>query len=71
MRTLIDLPEEQVRGLDKLASDDGVSRAELVRRAIAKYLGEREHARDASAFGLLKDREIDGLALQRRLREDR
>lgn len=70
MRTLVDLPEEQVKGLDDLASSEGISRAELVRRAVARYLDEKKRPK-TSAFGLLKGREVDGLALQKSLREDR
>jgi metal-responsive CopG/Arc/MetJ family transcriptional regulator len=69
MRTLVDLPEEQIKSLDKLADGEGISRAEAIRRAVARYLGEKQKPK-SSAFGLLKGREVDGLALQKNLRED-
>lgn len=70
MRTLVDIPEEQIRGLDQLATNEGISRAEAIRRAVANFLTEKGR-RKVSAFGLLKGREIDGLQLQRESRQDR
>jgi metal-responsive CopG/Arc/MetJ family transcriptional regulator len=70
MRILVDLPEDQLKDLDQLAVGDGISRAEAIRRAVARYLGEKAKPKP-TAFGLLKGREVDGLALQRALREDR
>jgi metal-responsive CopG/Arc/MetJ family transcriptional regulator len=70
MRTLVDLREEQVKGLDKVANVEGISRAEAIRRAVEQYLHVKSTAKK-SAFGLLKGREIDGLQLQRESRQDR
>lgn len=70
MRTLVDLPEEQIKGLDTLAAAIDTSRAELVRRAIAAFLQEQLKPK-APVFGILKGQEVDGLALQKKLREDR
>lgn len=76
MRTIVDLPEDQLAALDAWRAARGVSRAEAVRRAVAKLLdtdGAREEALDA-AWGLWKGRAVDGLAAQERLRgewEDR
>lgn len=35
------IPTEHIKKLDKLASDDGVSRAEMIRRAVAEFLAAR------------------------------
>ena len=70
MRTIIDLPEEQIKNLDRLADGERISRAEAIRRAIAKYLDEKLKPK-VSAFGLWKDKGIDGLKFQREIREDR
>jgi len=37
MRTLIDLPEDDMKWLDAKAAEDGRSRASLVREAVASY----------------------------------
>ncbi len=72
MRTIIDLPEDLVARLDRLRRQAGVSRAELVRRAVRHYL---EHVSGTTArippgkvFGLWQGRGVDGLAYQERIR---
>jgi metal-responsive CopG/Arc/MetJ family transcriptional regulator len=70
MRTLIDIPDDQVAELAEIAKRDKVSRASLVRKAISDLLDlRRRTTTDAfeAAFGLRPDME-DGLAYQERLR---
>ena len=70
MRTIIELPEEQVRQLADVCRREGVSRAEVIRRAVADYLHAR-HLRDRDdAFGIWQDRHLDGLRYERRLRRE-
>ena len=72
MRTIIDLPPDQLLALDAWRLSLGLSRAEAVRRAVSKLLeAERSQASalDAS-FGLLKGRVEDGLVVQERLRAE-
>jgi metal-responsive CopG/Arc/MetJ family transcriptional regulator len=68
MRTLIDIPDDDIGLLKKLSKASSVSRAELVRRAIAQYLATHRLAHKADAFGLWADRREDGLAYQKRVR---
>jgi metal-responsive CopG/Arc/MetJ family transcriptional regulator len=70
MRTIIDLPEEQLSALDAWRLARGVSRAEAVRRAVARLLDDElaRRAAVAAAFGLWKGR--DGLVDQERLRAE-
>jgi predicted transcriptional regulator len=59
--------------LAKIAEAENVSRAALVRRAIADLLkARRANKSDAidAALGLWSDREEDGLAYQERLRSE-
>lgn len=70
MRTIISLPEEQVRLLAEVCQGQGISRAEAVRRAVAKYLEEHRRRRREESFGMWRGREPDGLVLQRRLRAE-
>jgi Arc/MetJ-type ribon-helix-helix transcriptional regulator len=71
MRTIVDLPEKQVRGLDRLCDDQGISRAEAVRRAVADLLARRTgRGRTLRGFGVWKDRSLDGVSYQRRLRAE-
>lgn len=69
MRTTIELPEHQVRLLDEIRRAEGVSRAELIRRAVTRYL-EHEGPPPDDAFGIWRDRKMDGVAYKRKLRRD-
>jgi metal-responsive CopG/Arc/MetJ family transcriptional regulator len=68
MRTIIDLPEEQVRGLAELCKRRKISRAEAVRRALARMLEEEHLAGRESVFGTWKKR--DSRATIDRLRKE-
>ena len=57
MRTIVDLPLEQLQQLDELCRREEVSRAEAVRRAVTLLLNS-EAASPEQAFGLWKDRGI-------------
>ena len=70
MRTIVDLTERQLSELDRLAKVRDTSRADLVRRAVDRYLAEDAPNREAG-FGLWKrgGSKEDGLAFQRRIRK--
>ena len=65
----MDIPERDRGALDALARKLGISRAELVRRAIELYLRQKCNGRE-EAFGLWQDRAEDGVAYQDRLRRE-
>lgn len=69
MRTIIDLPDAQLEGLARICQRDGISRAEVIRRAVATYL-ESQPIEEHSAFGLWKHRGEDGLDYQDRIRQE-
>lgn len=69
MRTLIDIPEKQIKELTAISQAEKVSRAEVIRKAIAYYL-EKKKPQSDDAFGLWKDRNIDGLAYQEQARSE-
>lgn len=80
MRTLVDIPEDDIRWLDGKAAEQGKSRAALVREAVSTYRAEATTARmkdnswiDGPGFGYWKDRDDIGDAVnyQRAMREDR
>jgi metal-responsive CopG/Arc/MetJ family transcriptional regulator len=73
MRTIVDLPEDQIKALDSYRKKAGISRAEAVRRAVASFLpakpGKRFDFRNHPAFGSSKSiRKKDSVELVRRLR---
>jgi hypothetical protein len=70
MRTIIDLPGEQLDALDAFCVREGISRAEAVRRAVAAHLKAQRHPSVRRAFGLWRDRPEDALDLEARLRAD-
>lgn len=73
MRTLIDLPQDQLEALADLGKAKGRSRAALVREAVAEYLGRHQTGDLAEAFGIWRTEtgELeDGLAYQERLRAE-
>jgi len=70
MRTIIDLPEEQIEALKQLSAQSSLSRAELMRRAVAEYLQQHRVAATDSAFGLWRHKQREGVAYQRELRAE-
>lgn len=76
MRTIVDLPDEQIRGLAEYCEREHVSRAEALRRAVAVLLTEAERRREErekaldAVFGMWKDRGVDGVEYQRALRAE-
>jgi len=72
MRTLIEIPEQQIIALKDLCQSQGLSRAEAIRRAIDVYL-QQQSPGEVDAFGLWQHNkpEIeDGLEYQKRVREE-
>ncbi|HUB47434.1 MAG TPA: CopG family transcriptional regulator [Acetobacteraceae bacterium] len=70
MRTIIDLPDAQVRDLTALAARVKQPRAALVREAIAEYLARHQQTARAEAFGLWGADAPDGLTYQARIRAE-
>lgn len=72
MRTLVDIPEDDIAWLDRKAALDGKSRAALVREAVAAFRSSTFKSGIEQAFGLWKDRTDigDGVEFQRRLRAE-
>jgi metal-responsive CopG/Arc/MetJ family transcriptional regulator len=74
MRMAVDIPDDQLAELTRLAKREGMSRAALIRRAIADLLASRRKTENeaafAAAFGIWADRDEDGLAYQERLRSE-
>lgn len=75
MRVLTEIPDEDIRELDALASKEKRSRAAAIRDAVKLYLVQKKG--DLSwidrGYGLWADRDDipDGVEYQRAMREDR
>lgn len=77
MRTIVDLPREQIEALDSYAKAKGISRAAAVREAVATYLPEKKkkkrdlnYWRNHPAFGSWKGPKVDSVEYQRKLRAE-
>jgi hypothetical protein len=75
MRTIVDLPEEQIAALDGYCEEENVSRAEAVRRAVNEFVptkpkGEKRSIKDDPGFGSWKRLNIDGLEFQEKMRAE-
>lgn len=71
MRTNIDLTVRQIEALGRISKIRKVSRAELIRLAVDRYLAQHL-SEPAAAFGLWKraGAHEDGVAYQKRLRRE-
>jgi metal-responsive CopG/Arc/MetJ family transcriptional regulator len=70
MRTIVDLPDEQIKALKQICESTQLSRAELVRRAIAEYLVHHRCQAEDHAFGLWKRHKKEALRYQEELRAE-
>ena len=70
MRTLVDIPENDVAALDELRRGRHVSRSAVIREAVRDYLGRHLRPDDDVGFGLWDEKVIDGVEYQRRLRSE-
>ncbi len=70
MRTIIELPTEQIDHLDAHCRRERISRAEAIRRAVSMMLAEAADAQASSAFGLWRGRAKDALARLESLRDE-
>ena len=70
MRTIVSLPEDQLRALAELCRREGISRAQAIRLAVERFTQEELRRSQEDAFGLWRGRGVDGLEYERRLREE-
>lgn len=70
MRTLVDIPEEDLKLLNGVVKTLDISRAEFVRRAISKSLEPHRRSQGQDVFGLWSSRRVDGRKYQERMREE-
>jgi metal-responsive CopG/Arc/MetJ family transcriptional regulator len=70
MRTLVDIPDQQIETLDRLARRQKRSRAAVVREALDEYLARNKAEPIDKFFGMWADRDIDGLEYQDKMRSE-
>lgn len=69
MRTLVDIPDKQIKDLTAICEAEKVSRAEVIRQAISAYL-EKKKPSAIEAFGLWKGSKVDGVRYQDEVRSE-
>jgi hypothetical protein len=71
VRTIIDLPDDQLDALDGICRREAISRAEAVRRAVDLLVRDRAAGASHAAFGLWRGaKAVDGLEYQERFRRE-
>ena len=70
MRTLVDIPDEDIKLLKTVTKKLAISRAEFVRRAVASSLAPYRRKMNHEAFGLWARHPEDGVEYQERMRAE-
>jgi hypothetical protein len=70
VRTIVELPAEQLEALGEICVQEKASRAEIIRRAVGNYIKEKQSGKGRNAFGLWKRKKIDSLKYEERLRAE-
>lgn len=70
MRTIVDIPEQDIERLARVCRREGISRAEAVRRAVSLYLAHEDAGRGDRAFGLWRGRKGDALGYEDGVRKE-
>lgn len=70
MRTLVDIPNDELEALNTLSKSEGISRAESIRRAIKAYVDANRAPAKYEGFGLWRDKGIDTDEYLRKIRTE-
>ena len=75
MRTIVDLPETQIKALDSYRKREGISRAEAVRRAVEAFVpvggkGATDFSKHPAFGSSRRSRREDSVKTVHRLREE-
>jgi metal-responsive CopG/Arc/MetJ family transcriptional regulator len=70
MRTIVDLPEEQLGALARLCEEQKISRAEAVRRAVGHLIKENAKKSKDVGFGIWRHKRLDGRKFVEKLRSE-
>ncbi len=71
MRTIVDIPDSQVKILDQVSKKKNVSRASLIREALTKYINSYSNSKKSYelAFGVWKRKKIGQFGLSAKIKE--
>ena len=70
MRTIVDLPDEQLGALARLCEKQKISRAEAVRRAVDRLIKESKTDQKDAGFGIWKHKNMESRKFVEKLRNE-
>ena len=70
MRIAVDIPDDQLAEIDAIATALDISRTEFIQRSIAASIAPSRNSADTDAFGILEGKLPDGLAYQKKFRNE-
>ncbi len=70
MRTIIDLPDDQLAALGEICAQKKVSRAGVIRQAVAGYIQQSKADKSENAFGLWKKKNLNALKHEDKIRAE-
>lgn len=70
MRTIVDLPSDQIAALSEFCKSQNISRAEAVRRALAQMLERRSGENREKAFGAWRKKKLESADYIRKIRDE-
>lgn len=71
MRTLVEIPDDDIKWLDRVAEERGISRTAMVREAVAQMRSGTSRKAVDDFFGIWRDRSDvgEGQSFQQRIRK--
>lgn len=70
VRTIIDFPDDQLEALGEICAQKKVSRAAVIRQAVAGYIQQSKADKSENAFGLWKKKNINALKHEDKIRTE-
>jgi metal-responsive CopG/Arc/MetJ family transcriptional regulator len=70
MRTIVEIPDEQLGELSRFCDEQNISRAEAVRRAVSQLIKDNSPKRKDVGFGIWRERRLDSRKFVEKLRSE-
>jgi len=71
MRTIVTIPDNQIKEIESLCHEQHISRSELIRLSLSAYISSHKALRNNdTAFGILKGNSVDAIEHQDKLRSE-
>jgi hypothetical protein len=70
MRTIVEIPDEQLGELARICDEQQISRAEAVRRAVGQLIRDNSPKRKDIGFGIWREKKLDSQKYLEKLRSE-